>query len=74
MRAIAAFLGLAWTDAMLAPGEHARKKGFINAPSYSQVVQPINTRAVGRWKAYVQHFGEVIPRVRPYFDRWGYES
>jgi thioredoxin-like negative regulator of GroEL len=73
VRAIADFLGLAWTDAMLEPGEHARRKGFISTPSYSQVVQPVNTRSVGRWKAYDKHFGDVIVQLRPYLDRWGYQ-
>jgi len=72
VRAIANFLGLAWTDAMLEPGEHARRKGFISTPSYSQVVQQVNSRSVGRWKRYEKHFGEVIPLVQPYLDRWGY--
>ncbi len=45
VRATADFLGLEWTDAMLEPGEHARSKGFISTPSYSQVVQPVNTRS-----------------------------
>ena len=74
VRATAAFLGLAWTDAMLAPGEHARSKGFISTPSYSQVVQPIHARSISRWKDYDQRFAEVIPQVQPYLERWGYES
>jgi tetratricopeptide (TPR) repeat protein len=74
MRTIAEFLDLPWTDAMLAPAEHAQRKGFISSPSYSQVVQPVNTRSIGRWRAYEKHFGEVLPQVRPYLDRWGYET
>jgi hypothetical protein len=57
---------------MLEPGEHARRKGFISTPSYSQVVQPINTRSISRWKSYEKHFAKVIPQLQPYFDRWGY--
>jgi tetratricopeptide (TPR) repeat protein len=74
VRAIADFLGLAWTDAMLEPGEHARRKGFISTPSYTQVVQQVNSRSVGRWKAYAAHFDQVIPLVQPYLDRWGYSG
>ena len=74
VRAIAGFIGLEWTDAMLEPGEHARRKGFISTPSYSQVVQPVHARSIGRWKAYEEHFGEVIPRLRPHLDRWGYDA
>jgi len=74
MRKIAEFLELPWTDAMLATADHASRKGFISSPSYSQVVQPVNTRAIGRWKAYEKYFGGVIPQVQPYLDRWGYGS
>ena len=74
VRAIADYLDLAWTDAMLEPGRHAASKGFISAPSYSQVVQPVNARAVGRWNSYASHFAPVISHLRPYLDRWGYSA
>jgi tetratricopeptide (TPR) repeat protein len=74
MRGIADFLRLTWTDAMLAPGEHARSKGFISTPSYSEVVQPVHARSVSRWRAYEKHFGEVFPQVQPYLDRWEYRG
>ena len=72
VRAIAEFLGLDWTDSMREPAQHARSKGFISTPSYSQVVQPIHARSVGRWKDYEKRFAEVTPRVQPFLDRWGY--
>jgi tetratricopeptide (TPR) repeat protein len=68
------FLRLPWDDAMLAPGEHARAKGFISTPSYSQVIEPINSRSVGHWKAYEQRFTEVLPSLLPYIERWGYAT
>ena len=74
VRAIAGFLGLDWSDAMLSPGEHARARGFISTPSYTQVVQPVHTRSVGRWKSYERHLGETIASVQPYLDRWGYRA
>jgi Flp pilus assembly protein TadD len=73
-RAIAAFLGLDWHDAMLEPGAHARDKGYISTPSYSQVVQPVNTRAVGRWRRYAFAMDPVLKEVAPYLDRWGYDG
>jgi len=72
VREIAEFLQLPWNDSMLAPAEHARAKGFISTPSYSQVVQPVNQKAVGRWRAYELHFAPVIPLLQPYLARWGY--
>lgn len=74
VRALSAFLQLPWHDAMLAPAEHARSKGFISTPSYAQVIQPVHGRSVGRWKRYERHFGDVIPQIEPYLERWGYTS
>jgi tetratricopeptide (TPR) repeat protein len=73
LREIAGFLELRWHDAMLAPAEHAQRKGYISTPSYSQVVQPLNSRSVGRWKNYRRHFDPVMEEVRPYLERWHYE-
>jgi tetratricopeptide (TPR) repeat protein len=72
VREMAEFLQLPWHDAMLAPAEHARTKGFISTPSYSQVVQPVNQKAVGRWRAYERHLAPIIPLLQPYLERWGY--
>ncbi len=57
---------------MLAPGARAQAKGYISTPSYSQVVQPVNQKSVGRWKTYEKHLQPVLPQVQPYLQRWGY--
>ena len=72
VRELAAFAELPWDDAMLAPGEHARAKGFISTPSYAQVLAPVNSRSVGRWRHYEQHFGSVLDVLAPWIRRWGY--
>ena len=72
VRKLAEFLLLPWNEAVLAPGEHARAKGYISTPSYSQVVQPINRRSVGRWKRYEKHFTDALPILMPLIERWGY--
>jgi len=72
VRKLADFLQLPWDDAMLSPGDHARAKGFISTPSYSQVTKPINTRSVGRWKNYQSRFSTVLPVLTPWLQRWGY--
>jgi tetratricopeptide (TPR) repeat protein len=68
------FLQLPWSDAMLAPAERARAKGFISTPSYSQVVQPVSQKAVGRWQAYRKYLEPARPMVEPCLRRWGYEG
>ena len=72
VRRLAEFLLLPWDEALLAPGEHARAKGYISTPSYSQVVQPISAKSVGRWKRYEKHFKDALPILVPYVERWGY--
>jgi tetratricopeptide (TPR) repeat protein len=71
-RKLAEFLQLPWHEAMLAPGEHARAKGFISTPSYTQVLEPVNNRSVGRWKHYESHFAPVLPILKPWIERWAY--
>lgn len=68
------FLQLPWDDAMLEPDRHARTKGFINTPSYAQVLEPVSSRSVGRWKNYERHFTEALPLLRPWLQRWGYQT
>ena len=72
MRALAGFLQLEWSDAMLEPAQHASSRGYISTPSYDQVVKPVNSRSVDRWRNYATHLAAVVPRVQPYLDRWGY--
>jgi hypothetical protein len=72
VRELAQFLRLPWDERMLAPAEHARAKGYISTPSYSQVVQPVNQKAVGRWRAYERHIAPIIPQLQPYLARWQY--
>jgi hypothetical protein len=72
VRKLSEFLELPWDEAMLAPGEHARGKGFISTPSYAQVLAPISDKAVGRWKHYQKHFTDVLPALLPWIERWGY--
>lgn len=74
VRDMAEFLRLPWHDGMLSPAEHARAKGFISTPSYSQVVQPVNQKSVGRWRPYERHLAPIIPRLQPYLQRWGYQD
>jgi hypothetical protein len=74
VRELAEFLELPWHDAMLAPAEHARAKGFISTPSYSQVVQAVNRKAVGRWKAYERELAPAVAILQPYLQRWSYPA
>jgi tetratricopeptide (TPR) repeat protein len=71
---ICAFLAIPWDERMLTPAERAHAKGYISTPSYSQVVQPVNRRAVDRWRRYYKYLEPALKVVQPYLERWGYES
>lgn len=74
-KALFAFLGLPWSDDLAAFTERARRKGAISTPSYAQVIQPVNQRAVGRWQRYRQWFdGEPMDALAPWIERLGYAA
>ena len=73
MRALAAFLGLEWTDTILDNRETAKERGFISTPSYSQVAEPLYDRSIGRWERYREQMAPVIPILAPWVQRFGYQ-
>ncbi|HEX7325620.1 MAG TPA: sulfotransferase [Rhodanobacteraceae bacterium] len=73
-RAIAAFLGLADAEPMLHFASHAQDKGFIATPSYTQVIEPLNRRGIGRWQRYRRWFEPVLPILQPMLEHWGYDT
>lgn len=72
VRRVVEFLGLELDARMLDPAAHARSRGRINTPSYSQVVRPVNADAIERWRRYERHFAPVLPILEPWIERWGY--
>jgi tetratricopeptide (TPR) repeat protein len=73
-RRIAAFLGLENAASMLQFDACARQKGFIKTPSYTQVIEPINRKSIGRWQRYREYFEPVLPILRTMLDHWRYAS
>ncbi len=72
IRELAAFLELPFDAAMLSPATHALARAFISTPSYSQVIEPVHRRAVGRWESYRAHFDAALAELAPYLTRWAY--
>lgn len=72
LRKLFEFLGLDWHDAVLEHEKTAVKRGRIKTPSYSQVVEPIYTRAAGRWEKYRKHLEPVLPVLQPWAEKFGY--
>jgi tetratricopeptide (TPR) repeat protein len=69
LKALVSFLELPWDPAMLSPAARARARGFISTPSYTQVIRPISSQAVGRWRHYERQLSEVMPTLAPYLER-----
>ncbi|WP_082473484.1 MULTISPECIES: tetratricopeptide repeat-containing sulfotransferase family protein [Xanthomonas] len=69
------FLESEWDDAMANFREHAMSRSTrINTPSYAQVIEPINGRAIGRWENYRHHFSQrTLTLLAPWRRRYGYD-
>ena len=70
---LASFLDLPWDACWLDNSTHARNKAIIHTPSYAQVIQPLNTKAMGRWRHYRPFFDAVVmARLEPAVSSMGY--
>jgi Flp pilus assembly protein TadD len=69
---IAEFLGLEDGAPMLKFDQHARDKGYIATPSYTQVIEPVNAKGLNRWTRYRREFESVLPILEPILRHWGY--
>ena len=66
------FLDLEWEPQMENYRDTALKRGRINTPSYSQVVQPIYKDAKYRWLNYEKYLSKYIVQAGPWIDQFGY--
>jgi Flp pilus assembly protein TadD len=72
LRPLIEFLGLEWDERLLDHQQTAAARGTILTASYDQVVQPLNKRAVGRWRRYEKQLEPVLPVLLPWAERLGY--
>ncbi|MEZ5994181.1 MAG: sulfotransferase [Hyphomonadaceae bacterium] len=68
---LAAFLEVDFEAGMLEFSATARRR-VINTPSARQVIEPIYTRSVGRWRNYAAELAPVLPTLDAWAARWGY--
>lgn len=73
-RQIADFLELEDASPLLQFDRHAREKGYIATPSYTQVIEPVNRKGLGRWLRYRREFEAVLPILEPMLKHWGYTA
>ncbi len=74
LRRIGDFLGLDDVSAMHDFNKAAEARGFIGTPSYSQVVEGLNTDSEGRWKDYGEYLQPILPTLKPVLEHWGYDA
>ncbi|MEP7041850.1 MAG: sulfotransferase [Dokdonella sp.] len=71
---LGAFVGIEDITPMLGFAEHAHSKGYISTPSYAQVVRPLNSDALGRWRRYAAHMQGALPILQPMIEVWDYDG
>ena len=74
VRRLLDFLGLQWEDAVLEYTRSAESEEHINTASYDQVTEKIYTRARYRWHRYREYLSPILPRLRPFIEKFGYED
>ena len=71
--AVVQFLNLQWEPEMDNYQDTAIKRGRINTPSYSQVVQPIYKDAQYRWLNYQKYLEQYLKYVKPWISEFRYD-
>ncbi len=69
---VLAFLGLAWEDAIMEYRAQARER-WISTPSSEQVIEPLHTSSIGKWRNYERHLAPVLPMLEPWVKKYGYD-
>lgn len=73
MRSLLDFLEIKWDPAVLDNRQAASTREHIRTASYSQVTEPIYSRASGRWQRYRSKLEPVLPVLRPWVKLMNYE-
>lgn len=70
-RALAEFIGVGFDPQMLDYRAKALARE-IGTPSARQVVQPLYTHSISRWRRYQAQLEPVLPVLNPWAERYGY--
>ena len=72
VRSILNFLELSWNTSILEYSETAKKRENIATPSYAQVIKPIYSYAIGRWKRYRKQTTNIYPILEGWIKKFNY--
>jgi hypothetical protein len=73
LRSLIRFLGLDWSSDVMAYREKSRQR-VISTPSYQQVVQPLYTQSLGRWKKFLPFAETEFESLGQWVRRFGYST
>ena len=65
------FLEIEWKDDLYNFNEIAKKRR-ITTPSYFQVTEPLNSKAIARWKNYNNQLNEIKPIIKKWVNLYNY--
>jgi tetratricopeptide (TPR) repeat protein len=66
------FIGIEWNDAMREFAERARVRA-TRTPSAVQLARGLNRSGMGQWRHYAQELAPILPILKPWVERFGYE-
>ncbi len=72
VKRITEFLGLDWQDTQSSPHKHVKTK-TVFSPTYGDVLKPVYSSSVARWKAYAKHLEPYQEKLAPFVKAFGYE-
>lgn len=70
---VLAFLGLEWEEQIADYREKARAR-WITTPSAEQVIEPLYTSSMGKWRNYKSQMEPVLPVLAPWVSKFYYEA
>lgn len=73
VKALADFLDLEWEDAFFDYQKTAKAR-HISTPSASQVIRPLYTSSIGKWKHYQEWIGTSFEPLDRWVEEWGYRK
>lgn len=72
LRKVTDFIGLEWDDAMRNFAERARTRA-TRTPSAVQLARGLSRSGMGQWRNYARQMTGVMPMLKPWVERFGYE-
>ena len=72
VKPLISFIDLKWDKSLLKYTNTAKKRTFINTPSYNQVIKKIYKKSSGRWLRYEKEMVDVYPILMKWIKEFNY--